>query len=54
MTLLELGDPAGAFRALERYLDDERFYERDDAVADLYFGYGLSRVLRRTASTFSG
>ena len=50
MTLLELDDPAGAFRALERYLDDERFYERDDAVADLYFGYGLSRVLRRTAT----
>ena len=46
--MFQTGDPAGAFRALEAYLDDERFYGRYDSVADLYFGYGLSRTLRLT------
>jgi para-aminobenzoate synthetase component I len=38
----------GAFAALEAYLDEERFWSRDDVVADLYLGYGLSEPLRRS------
>jgi para-aminobenzoate synthetase component 1 len=33
---------------LERALDEEGFWGRDDVVADVYLGYGLSRALRRT------
>src|SRR5205823_12066034 len=29
-------------------LDEESFWGRDDVVADVYLGYGLSRSLRRT------
>jgi len=46
--VLELGDPAGAFRALEDFLVDEGFYERDDVVADLLLAYRLSESIRRT------
>src|SRR5262249_48854392 len=47
--LIELHDPAGAFAALEAYLDEGRFWGRDDVVADVYLGYGLSDPLRRSA-----
>ncbi len=33
---------------LEQALDEEGFWGRDDVVADVYLGYGLSRSLRRT------
>jgi len=46
--VLELGDPAGAFRALEDFLVDSGFYERDDVVADLFLAYRLSESIRRT------
>ncbi len=45
--MLELNEPAGAFRALEAYLEEERFFAREDAVADLYLGYALSEAIRR-------
>jgi para-aminobenzoate synthetase component 1 len=32
---------------LEQALDEEDFFGRDDVVADVYLGYGLSRTLRR-------
>jgi para-aminobenzoate synthetase component 1 len=47
--MLALHDPAGAFDTLEEYLADEGFCGRDDVVADLYLGYGLSAPLRRTS-----
>jgi para-aminobenzoate synthetase component 1 len=50
MTLLELDEPVGAFRALESFLVEDGFYGREDVVADLYLGYGLSRTLRRGTS----
>ena len=46
---LELTEPEGAFRALERWLGELGFLG-DGAgglVADLYLGYGLSRTIRR-------
>jgi para-aminobenzoate synthetase component I len=45
--VLELDEPAGAFRALEAYLEEERFFVRENAVADLYLGYYLSAAIRR-------
>ncbi len=33
---------------LEQALAEEGFFGRDDVVADVYLGYGLSRALRRT------
>jgi para-aminobenzoate synthetase component 1 len=33
---------------LEQALDEEGFWGREDVVADVYLGYGLSRPLRRT------
>jgi para-aminobenzoate synthetase component 1 len=48
--VLELQEANGAFRELERYLEDEAFWDRDDAVADLYLGYGLSAAIRRDAT----
>jgi len=47
--MLELHAAKGAFEALEEYLAAERFWERSGVVADLYLGYGLSAVVRRTA-----
>jgi para-aminobenzoate synthetase component I len=46
--VLELHDPIDAFDALEDYLAAEGFWGRNDLVADLYLGYGLSEPLRRT------
>ncbi len=48
--MLELYEAAGAFGELERYLAEERFSEREDAVADLFLGYGLSAAIRREAT----
>jgi para-aminobenzoate synthetase component 1 len=48
--VLELDRTEGAFARIEAYLDQERFWGRDDCVADLYLGYGLSEPLRRTAA----
>jgi para-aminobenzoate synthetase component 1 len=48
--VLELYEAEGAFEALERYLADRGFFGGNRVVADLYLGYGLSRVLRRTAT----
>jgi para-aminobenzoate synthetase component 1 len=44
--VLELYEPEGAFEALEDYL--EPFWGRNGLLADLYLGYGLSGVLRRS------
>ena len=44
--MLELYEAEGAFERLEGYLED--FWGRDDVVADLYLGYGLSESQRRT------
>lgn len=46
--MLELYDPDGAFAVLQGYLEAEGFWGRDDVVADLYLGYGLSGALRRS------
>ncbi len=48
--MLELHEPEGAFDALEAYLEDERFWSRPDAVADLFLGYGISAVIRRSTA----
>jgi len=47
--VLELHSPDGAFAAIEDYLRAAGFFGggAEDVVADLYLGYGLSRVLRR-------
>jgi para-aminobenzoate synthetase component 1 len=42
--VLELTHPEGAFEMLEDHLRD---HLRDGLVADVYFGYGVSEVLRR-------
>jgi para-aminobenzoate synthetase component 1 len=37
-----------AFRVLEDYLDDAKFWDAgDEVVAELYLGYGLSQAIRR-------
>jgi para-aminobenzoate synthetase component 1 len=43
----ELFESAGAFRALDAYLDDAGFWGSEGVVADLYLGYGLSEAIRR-------
>ncbi|HWE80449.1 MAG TPA: anthranilate synthase component I family protein [Gaiellaceae bacterium] len=48
--MLELHEATGAFAALEDYLASEGFWGRDGVVADLYLGYALSAVLRRSAA----
>ena len=48
--MLELDDPDGAFRALERFLDEEGFWGADGLAAELYLGYGLSQAIRRDPS----
>jgi len=48
---LELRSPAGAFGALEDYLAAEGFWAREDAVAELYLGYGLAAPLLRSGVT---
>ena len=44
--MLELSEPDGALGALDEYLRRD-LYGREGFVADVYLGYGLSRVLRR-------
>jgi len=48
--VLELRNADGAFAAIEAYLREEGFFARpgDELVADLYLGYALSDILRRT------
>jgi para-aminobenzoate synthetase component 1 len=50
--VLELWTPDRAFERIEAHLRDHGFFEGGGArlVADLYLGYGLSSVLRRTAA----
>ncbi len=48
--VLEVREPVGAFRELERYLEEERFFVRDGVVAELYLGYCLSASIRRDVS----
>jgi len=48
--VLELYEAEGAFRTLERYLEEERFWSADGLVAELYVGYGLSQAIRRDAA----
>jgi para-aminobenzoate synthetase component I len=49
---LELEEPEGAFRALERWLVARGFFTpaADGLVADLYLGYGLSQAIRRRST----
>jgi para-aminobenzoate synthetase component 1 len=44
---LELFESAGAFRALDAYLDDAGFWRSEGVVAELYLAYGLSEAIRR-------
>jgi para-aminobenzoate synthetase component 1 len=48
--VLELAAAADAPARIEEYLDEQRFWSRDGAVAELYLGYRLSEPLRRTAT----
>ena len=48
--VLELHDPAARSPRSRTTSRDEGFWGRDDVVADLYLGYGLSDPLRRSAS----
>jgi len=48
--VFEVHEADGAFRALEDYLDDIRFWEAGDLVADLYLGYGLAQSIRRDSA----
>jgi para-aminobenzoate synthetase component 1 len=48
--VLELHAPDGAFEALDEYLEGERFWGARGVVADLYLGYGLSGLTRRSAA----
>jgi para-aminobenzoate synthetase component 1 len=45
--VLTLDEPQGAFRSLERYLDEAGFWGAEGVAADLFLGYGLSRAIRR-------
>jgi para-aminobenzoate synthetase component 1 len=49
--MLELWSAEDAFTRVEAYLRDQGFFSvaADGTVADLYLGYGLSRVMRRTS-----
>jgi len=49
--LLELYEAAGAFETLERYLAEQEFADRPDAVADLYIGYAAGEAFRRGSVT---
>jgi para-aminobenzoate synthetase component 1 len=50
--VLELWQPEGAFEALEEHLRAAGFFGggAEGVVAELYLGYGLSRMLRRTST----
>ena len=45
--MLEVWTPGGAFEELEGYFEDAAFFGREDVVADVFLGYGLSEGLRR-------
>jgi para-aminobenzoate synthetase component 1 len=47
--VLEVWEPVDAFSAVDEYLRESGFFQdaSDDAVADLFFGYGLARAIRR-------
>ena len=46
--LLELTEPTAAFARIEDWLAARGFFAgRDELVADLYLGYGLSQAIRR-------
>ena len=47
--MLQLFQPAGALETLEAYLAEE-LWGREDRVADLFLGYGLSQSIRRDAT----
>ncbi len=47
--MLQVWTGKDPFAELERYLADEAFAARDDLVADVFLGYGISRALRRRA-----
>ena len=51
--LLELREPDGAFGAIEEWLGERGFFAPggEELVADLFLGYGLSRAIRRRATT---
>ena len=46
---LELREPEGAFRRIEEWLRERRFFQPggERLVADLYLGFGLSQTIRR-------
>jgi para-aminobenzoate synthetase component 1 len=46
--VLEIWNAADPLAELEDYLADAGFLGRDDLVADVFLGYGISRSLRRT------
>ena len=50
--LLELREPGDAFRLIEDWLRTQGFFAagREELVADLYLGYGLSEAIRRGSS----
>jgi len=50
--LLEIREADGAFARIEEWLADRGFFAtaRDDLVADVYLGFGLSQSIRRDAS----
>ena len=47
--LLEVLEPAGAFARIEDWLAARGFFaaEREELVAEVFLGYGLSRAIRR-------
>lgn len=47
---LELWEPENAFRHIDEWLREQGFFSagREELVADLYLGYGLSQTIRRT------
>ena len=50
--MLELHEPEGAFQRIEAWLRERGFFAPggDELVADLYLGYALSSLIRRTAT----
>jgi para-aminobenzoate synthetase component 1 len=46
--VFEVHEAEGAFRALERHLEEAGFWGADGLVADVYFGYGLSDAICRS------
>jgi hypothetical protein len=50
--VLEIHEPVGAYERIESWLREQGFFQPggDHLVADLFLGYGLSTVIRRTAT----